>query len=248
MSSHYLHAEQLSRLASVDSPSIANVIELFGVRSNMAGYTGAALKAIYPDLPPAVGYAVTATYRAAYPSEAGFAYDDMARMIELGQTLPKPTFAVFQDLDDPPRAVTYGEIMASTFQAFSFSGLITSGAGRDFVQVGALNFPCWASSLVVSHGYPQILEVGVPVCIAGLQVKTGDLLHADGNGVVSIPHRIAAGVAELIEPYLAVERQMLEDLKAPNLSLATHRNSVGQATLKIQDLRKRARGILEAMA
>ena len=51
------------------------------------------------------------------------------------------------------RAATYGEIMVTTFQKFGFSGLITSGAARDIEQVDRLQFPCWASSVIVSHGY-----------------------------------------------------------------------------------------------
>ena len=50
-------------------PTVANVIELFGVRSQVAGYANTTLKALYPQLPPAVGYAVTATFRAGYSAQ-----------------------------------------------------------------------------------------------------------------------------------------------------------------------------------
>ena len=63
MNSEILDAAQLAKLQKVDSPTIANVIELFDLRSYAAGYSNLTLKAIYPKLPPAVGYAVTATFR-----------------------------------------------------------------------------------------------------------------------------------------------------------------------------------------
>src|SRR5689334_22273129 len=123
-----LTSEQLALLAKADSPTVANVIELFGIRSQVAGYANGSLKAIYPDLPPAVGYAVTATFRAGYPAEAGDTYGDMPQMVEQGLAMPGPGFAVFQDLDEPIRAATYGEVMATGFKTFGFAGLITSGA------------------------------------------------------------------------------------------------------------------------
>ena len=57
MSPRTLNAEELAQLRNVDSPTVANVIELFDFRSYIAGYTNLTLKAVYPKLPPAVGYA-----------------------------------------------------------------------------------------------------------------------------------------------------------------------------------------------
>ena len=58
-----LTPEQLASLARVDSPTVANVIELFDVRpSYLEGFTNHTVKAVYPELPPVVGYAWTATF------------------------------------------------------------------------------------------------------------------------------------------------------------------------------------------
>src|SRR5579872_7361849 len=111
-----LTQEQLAQLAKADSPTVANVLELFGIRSHVAGYTNHTLKAVYPDLPPAVGYAVTATFRAGYPAAADDVYGGMPQLIDAAGGTPVPRMAVFQDLDDPVRAATYGEVMATTFQ------------------------------------------------------------------------------------------------------------------------------------
>ena len=54
---------------------------------------------------------------------------------------PGPPVVVFQDLDDPPVAATFGEVMCTTYKAFGCVGLITSGAGRDLDQVEALELP-----------------------------------------------------------------------------------------------------------
>ena len=46
-------------LRKYDSATVANVIELFQYRSSTAGYLRGHIRAIYPDLPPVVGYATT---------------------------------------------------------------------------------------------------------------------------------------------------------------------------------------------
>ena len=246
MTSEVLSSAGLAKIRNVDSPTIANVIELFDVRSYVAGYSNSSLKAIYPKLPPAVGYAVTATFRASYPAESGDSYGGMPRLIADAMATPEPRIVVFQDLDEPCHAATYGEIMAATFQKFGFSGLITNGAARDIEQVERLRFPCWACSVVVAHGYCRFLEVNVPVKVGGLEVKPGDLLHADANGIVNIPHEIAAAVAELCEAYMQAEDIILGYLRTSQPTTTTgYDRAVCEAKQRMLELRGRARSLLK---
>ena len=246
MTSEILNAIQLAQLKNVDSATIANVIELFDFRSYVAGYSNLSLKAIYPKLPPAVGYAVTATFRAAYPAESGDAYGGMGELIAGAMATPAPRMVVFQDLDDPPAAATYGEIMVTTFQKFGFSGLVTSGAARDIEQVDRLQFPCWATSVIVSHGYCRFPDINVPVTVGGLQVKPGDLLHADANGVVNIPHQIAAAVAELCEPYVQAEEIILQYLRGSQPTVAGYGESLRKAKQRMAELKEQAHSLAKA--
>jgi regulator of RNase E activity RraA len=235
-----LTPEQLALLQKVDSPTVANVIELFKIRSFVAGFTNQALKAVYPELPPAVGYAVTASFRAAYPAEAKDSYAGMPQLIDQAMSIPAPRMIVFQDLDEPPRAATYGEVMVTSFQRFGFAGLITGGGARDIEQVRRLRFPCWATSVIVSHGYCRFPDINLPVNVAGLFVKPGDLLHADANGVVQIPHAIAGHVAELCEPFMEAEQIILDYLGSPAATAEGYREAVGKAKRQIAELSEQA--------
>jgi regulator of RNase E activity RraA len=240
-----LTSQQLAALAKVDSPTVANVIELFDLGSYLDGFTDHRLKAIYPELPPAAGYAVTATFRASKPTEAEDAYGGMPQLIAESLSIPEPRIVVFEDLDGTPQAATYGEVMVSSFQGFGFVGLMTSGAARDIEQVRQLNFPCWASSTIVSHGYCRILKSGVPVTIAGLEVQPRDILHADVNGVIKIPHRIAPAVAELCGPFMQAEQIIIDYVRSPNPSAAGYKEAVSKAKSAMAELRARARGFLK---
>ena len=160
-------AETLALLRKFDTPTVCNVLELFDCRQRTVGYMDGRIQACYPALPPMVGFASTAPRRAAAPPRGGDTYMGLGAQVEKLAALPGPTVVVFQDLDDPPVAATFGEVMATTYKAFNCVGLITSGAGRDLDQVAPLNFPCFTSGTICSHGYTQIVELEVPVRVGG---------------------------------------------------------------------------------
>ncbi len=205
----------LNKLARFDTPTICNVIELFDVRPRNRGYMDGRVKCNFPELPPTVGYATTASFRADAPPAGGDAYGSIEQQVERFAELAGPAIVVFQDLDDPPVAAVFGEVMCSTYQAFGAVGLVTNGGGRDLDQVRALKFPVFTSSTICSHAYCHILHIGLPVRVGGLVVATGDLLHGDANGVTNIPHEIADQVADVADEFVAAEAIMLDYVKEP---------------------------------
>jgi len=188
----------LAELARYDTPTICNAIELFDVLPRNRGFTDGRIKANFPEFPPVVGYAATAAFRSDAPPGSGDAYGSMEKQIEQFATLPGPAFVVIQDLDAPPAGAVFGEVMCSVYKAFGSVGLLTNGAGRDILQVQAIDYPIFTGSTICSHGYCHMLHLGLPVRVGGLMVNQGDLLHGDANGInkaVAIDKRSAADVA-----------------------------------------------------
>ncbi len=214
MSKNVLSAADLELLRRYDTPTVCNVIELFDVRPRQSGYMDARIQACYPKLPPMVGYASTATFRAAAPPRAGNVYSGLSEQIAAFAELPGPAVVVFQDLDNPPAAATFGEVMCTSYKAFGAAGLITSGAARDLDQVEPLHFPCFAGGTMCAHGYCHIPQIHVAVHVGGVIVHPGDLLHGDRNGVTTIPVEIAAAVAHACAEYMAAEAVVLDYLKS----------------------------------
>jgi 4-hydroxy-4-methyl-2-oxoglutarate aldolase len=210
-------AADLELLRRYDTPTVCNVVELFDLRPRTAGYFDGRIGACYPKLPPMVGYASTATFRAAAPPRAGDVYAGLAEQAASFAELPGPAVVVFQDLDDPPAAATFGEVMCTTYKAFGAVGLITSGAGRDLDQVEALDFPCFTGGTVCAHGYCHVPSLNVPVRVGGVTVHPGDLLHGDRNGVTTIPHAIAGAVAQACPEFMAAEAVVLDYVRGGKL-------------------------------
>ena len=238
----------LDQLRKFDTPTVCNVLELFECRPRTAGYMDARIKACYPALPPMVGFATTATFRAGAPPRGGDTYMGLGGQVEVIAKNSLPKVVVFQDLDDPPVAATFGEIMASTYKAFGCVGLVTSGAGRDLDQCEPLKFPCYTSGTICSHGYTQIVELEVPVRVGGVWVNPGDLLHGDRNGVTTIPIELAELVVEGCEGFLAAEAVVLNYLKAGNVTAAGYLPARDEAKRQMAELGKRLRAKMPKLA
>ncbi len=233
-----LSAADLKLLGQYDTPTICNVIELFDVQPRTAGYMDGRIRPCFPEMPPIVGYAATATIRCAFPRE-GAVYNSLDDQISRFAEIPGPPIVVFQDLDDPPVAATFGEIMCSTYQAFGAVGLVTSGAARDLDQVRRIGFPAFSNGVICSHGYSHIVDVHTSLRVGGLVVRPGDLLHADANGVTTIPHSIASEVAYVAAEFVAAENVILDFLRTGSKDVAKYSEARKECMRQIGVLGKR---------
>ncbi len=232
----------LGKLRDFDTPTVCNVIELFALRPQTDGYMDGRIRACFPEMAPICGYAATATFRSALKPWGTAAYGTLDDQIARFGEVPGPPIVVVQDLDDPTKSATFGEVMASTYKAFGAVGLITSGAGRDLDQVRAVGLPCFSDGVISSHGYPQLLEFQIPVHVGGLAVYPGDLIHADQNGVTNIPGEIASEVADLCEEFCAAEAVVLDYCSAGNVTPSGFTEARKELGRRLQALRQRAQG------
>lgn len=234
----------LDALRKYDTPTVCNVIELFDAIPRTAGYMDGRIRACFPHLPPMVGYAVTATFRAGAPPRAGDVYSGLDKQVRQLAAQPGPKVVVFQDLDDPVVAATFGEVMVTTYKAFGCVGLVTSGAGRDLDQVQALDFPCFTGGTICSHGYCQIGELDVPVRVGGVWVNPGDLLHGDRNGVAVIPHDLAAAVVEGCAGMADAEAVVLNYLRAGDATPDGFSAARGECHRRLKELSARLKSMV----
>ena len=160
MTAARLTAAQLDELRAIDSPTIANAIEHFGIRPRVHGYHGAAVKALIPNLGSMVGYAVTCRGDSTTEDKDVRQHADLYRAIWAEQ--PHPVVVVIGDDGDPDKidlSCHAGEIMATTMKRVGAIGLVTNGGLRDIKEVTALGgFHYYARGLVVAHGRPSIYD------------------------------------------------------------------------------------------
>ena len=219
--SELLTSEQIRELASIDSPTVNNAIDTFGVRDATEGFASLDLRCIYPELPPVVGYAVTCTDDSSMPRRGkGNGYVPLYEAIEAS---PKPVIVVFKSPLDRKRSLHMGEVMASIVAGLGAVAVVTDGGVRDIagVRESAPGFQMFAAGAVVAGGSPSLIEVGITVEIFGLTISPGDLLHGDANGVLTIPRSIAAQVPSVAREIQERERAAIERARQPDFSVAT---------------------------
>jgi 4-hydroxy-4-methyl-2-oxoglutarate aldolase len=100
-----------------------------------------------------------------------------------------------------------GSISASIGKRQGEVGAIVDGAVRDIDHSRAIGYAVWSRSVSPITGKWRIETAGinVPVTIAGIVVKPGDLVLADAVGVCVIPFSKAADVLAVAQKIAASE-------------------------------------------
>jgi regulator of RNase E activity RraA len=114
-----------------------------------------------------------------------------------------------------------GAISASVGKRQGELGAIVDGAVRDIDHSRSIGYPVWCSGVSPITGKWRIETVAVnkPVCIAGVEVRPGDLVLADECGVCFVPYYRAAEVLTKARRIEQSEKTRLERL-ASGIALA----------------------------
>jgi 4-hydroxy-4-methyl-2-oxoglutarate aldolase len=208
----------IEALRKITSPSVANAIETFKVRPRNQGQSSSEIRALFPEMGPLVGYAVTAVIRAEPEPLEGHRASTYGWW-DYVLSIPAPRVVVVHDLDEPRgQGAQWGEVQANIHKALGCVGVVTDGSVRDLDEVRALGFQFAAAHISVSHAYVHMVDFGLPVKLGGLWVKPGDLVHADQHGVVTIPADIADRIPEAVAKVEADERKIIDVCKSKDFS------------------------------
>jgi regulator of RNase E activity RraA len=106
----------------------------------------------------------------------------------------------------------WGDILTAAAQYRGIEGAVIDGACRDLDAVAEAGFPVWARAAVPVTARGRLAERGsdVPVLFDGVLVAAGDLVLADGSGVVFLPAGRAAEIIETAER-LAARQDAMRD-------------------------------------
>jgi regulator of RNase E activity RraA len=226
-----IDAKLLATLRTFDTPTICNALEIVAPERWLYGYTVKPLVCPFPDLPPMVGYAKTATIRATHVNElkGAEARNQRIAYYEYMASAPAPGISVLQDLDggDIGYGAFWGEVQSNVHKSLGLAGVITDGSVRDIPQ-WAEGFQVLAGSISPSHARVHLADFGKQVRVAGMVVQSGDLIHADQHGAVVIPEAVAAKIPAACDLLARKEAVILDMAKKPGFTIAKLKDALNK--------------------
>ena len=91
-----------------------------------------------------------------------------------------------------------GDILATRLKYRGAAALVTDGAIGDLAAMQAVGLPLYSRGVTpVVFGEVHVMaDLNVPISCAGVLIMPGDILVGDPEGVIVIPQRVAAQVAD----------------------------------------------------
>ena len=212
----------LARLATCDTPTVCNAIEVAQGKRGFEGFTHRTMLWSGPSDARIVGFARTARIAGRVPPTEAPDVIRARRMAYFRSMAegPRPGVAVIEDTDgDAAIGAWWGEVHAQVHsKVFGLQGAVTNGVMRDLGDMPD-GFPVLAGSVGPSHGFVHVREIATPVTVFGMRVCEGDLIHADRHGAVAVPQDVLSKLSAALDVLFSSEDIILGPIRDGTVSI-----------------------------
>ena len=188
---------------------VCDILDEFGFRHQAMHQR---LRPLLPD-PKRCGFVGRA--RTARWMETDYVVEDPYGLeIEMMDSL-KPGDVVVHSTDHAGSNAPWGELMSTVAQRNGAVGCVCDSQIRDCIKIVDLGFPVYYAGIrpLDSKGRGIVAAYDVPVRCGDVLVKPGELIFADFDGVVVVPHEVEGKVL-----HRALEKVEKENLSHQELS------------------------------
>lgn len=203
----------LSELKPLSAPILSDVMDSLGLMH----------QAMRPFVRPLdestvlIGYARTGLYMPVYsvrPGENPYEVE-----IALVDDLKPGEVVVLACGGPTERIAPWGELLSTACVARGAAGCVTDGLVRDTRQIRAMGFPVFHGGIgpLDTKGRGRMMERDIPVQCGGVQIRSGDIVFGDVDGVVAIPQERAAEVIAKAQEKALGEDRTRDELREGKL-------------------------------
>ena len=109
----------------------------------------------------------------------------------------------------------WGELASWSCKQKGIAGIVIDGAVRDVDEIRRIRFPVFAKYIVPNAGEPKGFgELNAEIKCGGQEVKPGDWIIGDDNGVVVVPKERAYDIARRAKEVWKNEERVREEIKS----------------------------------
>lgn len=110
----------------------------------------------------------------------------------------------------------WGGLLTNAARQRGIAGVVVDGAFRDLDECEQLEFPVFALSSCPTTARGRLAETGsdIAIVVSGVTVHPGDLVVADGTGVVFLPFEDAPQVMAEARKIMQNEAEMVAEIRA----------------------------------
>lgn len=194
----------LGRLAKLDACAASDALDRLGLRGATIG-----IRPIWP-CPRIVGRAVTCKIKPVGLEKPkrhlGTPAIEAARAGDI----------IVVDSGGRTDVSAWGGLLSLASKLKGLSGVVVDGACRDVDESREMEFPVFARAVVPVTARGRIMQgaVNEEIQFGGVQVQAGDLVIADGSGVVIIPGSRATEVITEAEKIAGHEAKMAQAIRS----------------------------------
>ncbi len=194
METSELKRRLIERLQDSVTALVCNAYDFMGMHSPCTNWD---IKCLTPEFPPMVGEAITISLDCSTPGDKVYYEAEESqdrpdgnlfyRLIERIEKSKVPSVVVVQSLGNFSYGAVAGDGMAKTMLAAGVAGFITNGAVRDLNDIKKAGLKTFGGGQTVNHHPLHWSGLGEPVVIGGLTIRTGDIIHGDTDGIITLP-------------------------------------------------------------
>jgi regulator of RNase E activity RraA len=190
----------IDRLQALDVCAVSDALDSLGVSGHAAGIERRSTRQRL------TGRVQTMKLAAGSPPGGSKTHLGTRSIEEAGDT---DVIVVEQRTGSP--AACWGGVLSEAAHHKHIRGVIVEGPARDIDEINETGLPVFSRSVSPLSARGRIHEsaINVPIQVGDVTVEPGDLVIADGSGVVFIPEAIAEKAIDKAEAIAERERQMV---------------------------------------